>query len=1173
MENKNLEEKNKESIEQLKKLQEILKQEIALRQIFLNNKEELFKKIETKTYEYYEKKLSIHEIFFNNKELSTTNKIYINYVLSKNCQTELPQCLDPLSKLFFYFRNDNEMLLKLIDKLDKLNYDDFANFICHFFYEDVFNCTSINEPLLVLIYLLLEKNIDDIKDQNLSMQFIDPSKTFISSLIKSLLRRNDVKVYFESIINKLVFDLEELKIINKKTISPFIGLEIFKLKDFIHSQHNLSKFKKIKEIKDYRQFLVCNIEKSSVVNLFNKLKEEKSEFIKENLKKNLFQNFENLFEKNNKNEDIKNNKEPMKEKREIKEENNTKTDKKPYKKINFYENIKNEAIDKILHGKTKNIKESFPKFRMRKYNELEEYFLSSNYYTINNDISNPILSSLSENLIDKTYLKELNKEEFISRMYESKTENMEEFYLNQIEIIEKEKNNDIFTNECLLNNILKINECKGIIDKVLILFKYNFEKMKKLIDKFLFDLIDNIPSIPYFIKCIASIIDKLILIKFPKISKIKKNAFLGEFFFNNLLFPLLFNPNFNGIIMKNSSINNTKKQKLVTLVKILQALYRGKLFKSNSSNESNYSIFNNYICEVMPSIFYFFDNLSNTELPKIIEDLLNKKQINLKEKNIQYDFFKFYENEGIEHQSICLNWKDYLLIYNILKNNTENILGESDSLYYKTFKKLTFHEKTFQKKISIDENKNQKTFIFLTNINYTNKMKDKLSNKKDKKFSFIGDDVENNEKFILTRLKYSINTIIKNLNELNNSTFHFNNNENFVNALNNLILLEGFSDILKEKTIPLQWFGLYLESNIDRIPQNLQENNFELLYRLLISECRKTLHDIQRDNTLNIIYSKVVNISKTINIINYNLIRLKNNEKKFEILNFVRTTDIHIKLTILINDSEFEGIKFETVNSENEDKKDDKNNNNENQIKICENLNQIFEFFPNISVYENIYVLELEKEKKVPESIKDFISIINKYIDDNNLFNHYSKNDLNDMKIEIENYIHQKLYSKIYPEISMGDDIEIYKNCFYLEWIKPEHIIKNYTSINENLINLGVKIINNMMNETCPRKKLNELQKLEEIIHNIIILYGYNEENFDDILFYTGIKAQPSFLSTCFNYLDMYTSIEKREIKTQVQMNALKKLIDKLKNISYKDLINVSEKEFEENKQKKIEIK
>jgi hypothetical protein len=32
-------------------------------------------------------------------------------------------------------------------------------------------------------------------------------------------------------------------------------------------------------------------------------------------------------------------------------------------------------------------------------------------------------------------------------------------------------------------------------------------------------------------------------------------------------------------------------------------------------------------------------------------------------------------------------------------------------------------------------------------------------------------------------------------------------------------------------------------------------------------------------------------------------------------------------------------------------------------------------------------------------------------------------------------------------------------------------------------------------------------------------------------------------------------------------------LIDKLKNISYKDLINISEKEFEENKQKKIEIK
>ena len=43
-------------LEKLQILQKTLKQEIALREIFLNNKEELFEKIELNTYEYYKKK-------------------------------------------------------------------------------------------------------------------------------------------------------------------------------------------------------------------------------------------------------------------------------------------------------------------------------------------------------------------------------------------------------------------------------------------------------------------------------------------------------------------------------------------------------------------------------------------------------------------------------------------------------------------------------------------------------------------------------------------------------------------------------------------------------------------------------------------------------------------------------------------------------------------------------------------------------------------------------------------------------------------------------------------------------------------------------------------------------------------------------------------------------------
>jgi hypothetical protein len=131
-------------------------------------------------------------------------------------------------------------------------------------------------------------------------------------------------------------------------------------------------------------------------------------------------------------------------------------------------------------------------------------------------------------------------------------------------------------------------------------------------------------------------------------------------------------------------------------------------------------------------------------------------------------------------------------------------------------------------------------------------------------------------------------------------------------------------------------------------------------------------------------------------------------------------------------------------------------------------------------------------------------------------------------------------------------------------------IIKNYTSINENTINLCTTIISHMLVESCPRKKLNELQKLNEIINNMIILYGYNESNFDDILTYIAIKAQPSLLSTCYCYIDMFTPKKGRELKMQIHMNALQRLISKLKTFSYKDLINITEKEFNDNKKNKL---
>ena len=203
----------------------------------------------------------------------------------------------------------------------------------------------------------------------------------------------------------------------------------------------------------------------------------------------------------------------------------------------------------------------------------------------------------------------------------------------------------------------------------------------------------------------------------------------------------------------------------------------------------------------------------------------NKTDVKKEEKNIEFDFLKSHPDERLEHQSMCITWKEFEAIYNIIKSNENSIVGDKDGIIFKTYKKLTFHEATLKKKIDIDTSNSKRTYIYLAELILDDKLKEKIEAKKDKKFSFQTNETLsniNNENFILARVKYCINTIVKHLNALSRTNFFVDDKEsteNFIKGLNKMISLEGFSEMLKEKTLPLEWFGLYLQSNIENIPQ------------------------------------------------------------------------------------------------------------------------------------------------------------------------------------------------------------------------------------------------------------------------------------------------------------------------------------------------------------------
>jgi hypothetical protein len=308
----------------------------------------------------------------------------------------------------------------------------------------------------------------------------------------------------------------------------------------------------------------------------------------------------------------------------------------------------------------------------------------------------------------------------------------------------------------------------------------------------------------------------------------------------------------------------------------------------------------------MPFIFDFFREVSNSKLPSNIENLLEIKKDNdsNQNKNIQFNYLKNHPEERLEHQSITLTFKDIFIIYNIIKSNEAAIFPDKTNIIYKIYKKITYNEDNLKSKVESDEKNFKKTFLYFSKLVLDEDLKKKINSQKDQKLSFQTDDTlaeTDNAKFILARVKYSINTIIKHLNILSGSNFLSNqteSTEDFIKGLNKMIRLEGFNEMLKDKKLPLEWFGLYLQSNIENIPPNYKDKNYALLYNELLEESKQNLLNIQNDDSLNTIYSKIINSEKMIDIGLNNLKRIINNEKKFEIYDFIINCNIPILMDI-----------------------------------------------------------------------------------------------------------------------------------------------------------------------------------------------------------------------------------------------------------------------------------
>ena len=125
---------------------------------------------------------------------------------------------------------------------------------------------------------------------------------------------------------------------------------------------------------------------------------------------------------------------------------------------------------------------------------------------------------------------------------------------------------------------------------------------------------------------------------------------------------------------------------------------------------------------------------------------------------------------------------------------------------------------------------------------------------------------------------------------------------------------------------------------------------------------------------------------------------------------------------------------------------------------------------------------------------------------------------------------------------------------------------KNY--VFESYLPDAIYYFKKLEEEVSPRKKFICLNEIFNCIYN---LGKFNEEKIDctdkilPLLNYVLIKAKPVKLYDNCRYMNLFLG-DKKIRKEGNQLDTLKLLCEKMENFSYKDLFNITETDYEENK-------
>ena len=1183
-------------------LQTLLKEMTSIKQQFEDNKMKMIEKINSNCKTYYNNIIGMKKIFdyccYNLKETFEYNLSKIDLILDLNPVNK------SISDFILLIRNDNSLMLKIIENCEKNDFDNMSDFLINFCYEETINSSFIQEELMIILYLLIEnlihKKFPPELSKNDEIYSTYLKKTFLLYAFKYLTRKADIRNYLCSILSEIILFIE-------------------------------------------RQRKLLSVETGRIAIVLNDKNEQNKQILTGGDCGRSSQTFSTYYE-------IPKNSNPIKRFSKCLMPYNTNNENNDNLRISFFgkTNSSNE-INKMIQNNYETVNDYSSYCGKSTLSQTE-----SGNLTINEFINNSCVIDIffEETDVTLNYLKEKLKE------YEKQNSDiylaMSEHLKKLINEVNSEENIEKFSNMLIVKALQSIKSSKNeeyfttIVDSI----KNNHQIICEIIDNILSTLNENINSLPFLIKCISNSFEQLLTKKYGnKITLYQKYMIKANFLIGNIILPVLRRPDYNGIITTDV-VSKVTYENLEIIVNIFKIMLSGKLFELLS--KPCFTIFNQYIIETMPKIFEIVQKLEhNFKMPNILQSLIDtSEKIDSKERLINYDFFAQNRDEKFQCQSICfsfLNLNSLVKIINKIKDNL-NFNGDDAKDKMEIINNFIKQQKFFAEK-SADRRKID--YLFFTKLNYLKSFENKINSILKDNFvvltppnqkEFNSEEVIRYKKCLMEVLSYvnllhkenfnpfieakqekiihdydtikELNNYQKNcdyydiINDNTNKKIENNENINIIKGLEgdkdedvdfkSVILPQILTNTKNEMSFNfdkpnvrrLLYCCSYLQLHIDFLPEDYTINNYSKLFIEIIKDTETSMQFL-KNNILNQLHIKIKGGQKTNMILSSSYIQIKNMEKFKIIDNLYLNIVLPSKFNIEKNE---EGIitKIEYVLEPEQPPSDDvsiktvkprpsfigrinpfkkrESATVKKEIPIIqikkENIYSLINIIPDFLTYENKVddIVDLEEKCEMNEALNNYFKVLRSLVKKENIVKKYSKEEVDSICYELENYILYQLYDKLFPSKFTKEDTKFYNKCCRLDFVKPENLISDKNMVNEKLWQISMDYINEINDKFTPLEKIKSFAKAFNILQNsITFCSGKNELGVDDTikpLIYVLLKAKPKNIFSNFNYSQLFLNpdLSKKQYGILLtQMNMIMNIIKEMKNT---DLIGVSKEQF-----------